>query len=207
MDKVEQIKEAITKAANNESNLTQEILDLPSFSTQKIKHLLNNLGTMSKRFMEIGLHKSGTFISALHGNECFGIGIDNWSQLEQDGESKELAYANCEKYLRFFKYIIIEGDCFQIKRDDLIENIDMFSYDGEHSYKNQLRAIEYFKWHLSEEFIYICDDFSWEEPKRGTYDGIKNCDLKIVYEQVIWDGKENGDWHNGIGVFLLKKAL
>lgn len=205
MTKIEQIKDAITKAANGYSKLTYEILDLPSFSSHNIKHLLNNLGSISKCYYEVGLHKGTTFIATNYKNNLVSLGCDNWSQFQENGIAKKMAYANCEKYLDNNKYSLIEADCFGSEIPKMPYKIDLYFYDGEHGYDNQKKGVTHFLHSMGDEFILVVDDFSWQEPKRGTYDGIKDAMLEILYEQVLWDGKENGMYHNGLGVFLLKK--
>ena len=88
----------------------------------------------------------------------------------------------------------------------------------------------YFTRLMAEEFILVVDDFSWQQVKRGTYDGIKEANLQILFEQVIWDGKHHridgpaiehygGDkyyWDNGVFIcktqeqfdeYLMQKVL
>ncbi len=213
MGKIEQIEKAIEDANNGISKLTPEILDLPSFSSHKIKHLLNNLGAISTRFLEVGLHKAGTFVSALYGNNCMGVGIDNFSQLEQGGESKKQAYANCDKYLDELKIAIREVDCFEIDGvgfGDIkklpIDNFDFYSYDGEHSFESQYNGIKHFVPYMAKEFILTVDDTNWEAPRIATLKAIEDLGLKILYRKHLTDGEDNGEWHNGIDVFYLKKT-
>lgn len=207
MGKIEQIQEAIINAYENDSKLTQDILDLPSFSSNKIKHLLNNLGAISSRFLEIGLHKSGTFISTLYDNKCLGLGVDNWSQLEQGGLSKQMAYDNCESYLAKIQYTICEKDCFKMEANDFpMYEFDLYSYDGNHSFESQYKGVEYFLPYMANQFILTIDDTNWEAPRLATIQAIHDLKLKILYTKHLTDGKDNGEWHNGFDVFFLKKT-
>ena len=204
MDKIELIKQAIEDAKNNKSKLTPDLLDLSGFTSHKIKHLLNNLGAISEKYFEIGLHKASTFICTLYGNDVKGIGVDNWSQFEQDGLSKKIAYEKTAQCLSKEQYVIWERDCFSISELEL-RNVDMYNYDGEHGYENQKKGITYFYPMMADEFILCVDDTSWEAPRKGTEDGIKEMNLEILFEEHLWDGKESGEWHNGFSVYLLKK--
>lgn len=213
MGKVELIQEAIINAYEGKSKLTKEILDLPSFSSHNIKHLLNNLGGISTRFLEIGLHKAGTFVAAMFENDCIGVGVDNWSQLEQGGLSKKMAYDNCLKYLDELKIAIREIDCFKItgveyttKHDKLpIRDFDFYSYDGDHSFESQFKGITHFLPYMANEFILTVDDTNWQVPREATLKAINYLELEIVYVKHLTDGKDNGVWHNGMDVFLLRK--
>ncbi len=203
MDKITLIEQAIEKAKNNQSKLNPEMLNLQGFTSHKIKHLLNNLGELSTAYLEIGLHKAATFCCTLFQNNCMGIGCDNWSQFEQEGLSKKMAYDNCKNYLDSSRYVILEQDCFEITELPLI--VDMFNYDGEHGFDNQKKGITWFYPFLANEFILCVDDTSWKDPKEGTEAGIKEMNLKILFEKHLWDGIEGGEFHNGFSVYLLKK--
>lgn len=209
MDKIEQIKLAISNAENGISKLTPEVLDLPSFSSHKIKHLLNNLCGISRRYFEVGLHKCGTFISALYGNnETCGIGCDNWSEFEQNGESERIASENYLKYIMSDMNCIWHRDCFEIGGIEL-HNVDMFNYDGNHSYENQKRAITHFYNNLTNEFILCIDDYQWADVKNGTQEGIKEMKLEILFEKELGmetPSSEKEYW-NGFYVAFLKKKV
>lgn len=205
MNKIELIKQAITDAKEERSKLSPEVLDLQGFTAHKIKHLLNNLGVISSNYLEIGLHKASTFISTLYNNDLFGVGIDNWSQFQEGGVSKRKAYESVERLLPYTQYVIWDADCWTlVLPDDII--FDLFNYDGEHSFENQKRGITHFYPYLADEFILCVDDTSWKDPKEGTEAGIKEMNLEILFEEHLWDGKENGEWHNGFSVYLLKKT-
>lgn len=211
MDKIQLIQEAIIKAERGESKLTEEILSLPAFNTIVIKHLLNNLGAISKRYIECGLHKAGGFISALYGNELIGVGIDNWSEFEEGGLSKKIAFENCDRYLDETKYAIRDTDCFSItygmgEPDKVpIKNVDFYTYDANHGFEAQYNGITHFQQFLSDEFILCVDDTEWESPRIATLKAIEDLKLEVLFHVHLFDGKMGGKWHNGVDVFLLKK--
>ncbi len=96
-------------------------------------------------------------------------------------------------------------DCWQFPVEQFKNEFDMYCYDGNHSYESQKEGLIKFYPCMKDEFIFICDDFSWKDPQQGTTDAIKELNAEILFEAFLWDGKENGEWHNGIGIFLLKK--
>jgi len=206
MDKIELIKQAIEKAENRQSKLTPEILDLPSYSSHKIKHLLNNLGEISKRYLECGIHKSGMFVSAMYKNKMHGFGVDSWCQFEENGVSKKVAYQNVETHLPKYIYAIIEKDIFEITSSE-IHSIDLYCYDGNHADWAQKKGITHFYDMMNEEFIFCCDDYDWDAVKKGTQEGIKECGFEVLFEQHLTSGKEGDgeNWWNGFYVALLKK--
>ena len=65
-------------------------------------------------------------------------------------------------------------------------------------------------------FIFIVDDWNWENVREETFKSIKNINLKILYEKEVrltWDNSvtpEPGlskNWWNGIYVCVLQKTI
>lgn len=100
MSKIELIKQAIEKAERHESKLSGDVLNVPSFTSVKIRHLVNNLGAISTNFLEIGSHRGGTFCSTIHKNDNLhrAIAVDNFEEFYKDGETKEDFLNNVNKY-------------------------------------------------------------------------------------------------------------
>lgn len=208
MGKIELIQEAITKAANNESKLIEGVIQIPSFSSKKIKHLLNNLGEIGTTYLEVGIHKAGTFVAANYENYIYSIGVDNYSELEQGGLSKEMAYQARDTFLNKQTNIIVEEDFFSYMPETVFgvkPGFDFYLYDGSHGEEAQCNALVHPYDLLADEFIFCVDDSSWQQVKIGTRKGILKSNFEIIFEQHLWDGKENGKWHNGFSVYLLKK--
>lgn len=213
MGKVDDIKLAINNAEKGISKLTPEVLGLPAFNTHKIKHLLNNLGSISTKYLECGLHKAGGFVSALYRNELIGVGIDNWTEFEQDGLSKRLAFLNCAENLDELRYAIRESDCFSIsfgnsfKNQIPINNFDFYTYDAGHGFEQQYQGVVHFLPFMANEFILCIDDTEWEAPRIATLKAIEDCKLEVLFHQHLFDGVMGGTWWNGFDVYLLKKAV
>lgn len=208
MGKIEMIKQCIQNAEDGISKLTPEVLDLPAFNTHKIKHLLNNLGSISERYLECGLHKAGGFICAMYKNDTVGVGIDNWSEFQQDGLSEKLAYELSEKYLDITKFRLINKDCFQIDEYDIKEGIfNFYTYDAGHGFEQQYQGIVHFLPFMQNEFILCIDDTEWETPIIATLKAIEDCKLEVLFHQHLYDGIMGGTWWNGFDVYYLKKTI
>ena len=62
---------------------------------------------------------------------------------------------------------------------------------------------------MAEEFVLVVDDYSWQDVRRGTQDGVFFSNLTTIYEQVLWDGLKDdygGTWWNGVYIGLLKRS-
>ena len=208
MDLTKHIKDSIWSADIETSKLHPMILALDGMSSIKNRHLLNNiLDIPDGNYLEIGVHKGSTFISALYKNKHnSAYAIDDWSQFDEDGIVKREFLKNC-KYFDIRNYLLIEGDCFSVDKNKISYPINVYFYDGYHSIESTSKALTYFYDILDEEFIFIVDDYDWEEPHQGVLQGIAACDLTIEFEQHLKANcaSDKDSWWNGVGILLLKK--
>lgn len=212
MNKIEQIKEAIEKADKFESNLSPEALEVPSLTSLKIRHLLNNLASISTDYCEVGSHRGGTFVSAIYGNTNLrnAVAIDDYSESFFEGDAKSDFTNNASRFAPDnVEWELITKDSFSVTKQDFKSPFfDMYLYDGDHSLEAQKKALTYFLPFMDKCFIFLCDDFSWERVKIGTLEGIKKCGLKVLFEQefITPEGDPpNENWHNGYYIALLEK--
>jgi hypothetical protein len=203
------IEESISNAIAGNSKLNQEILSLEGMSSFKNRHLLNNIiaKTSNVNYLEIGVWKGSTFISSLYQNDVISAyAIDNWSQFNDDKETKATFLKNCNMF-NITNFVLLENDCFNIDLNDIKHKINVYFYDGHHSAESTCNALSYYYNILDDIFIFIVDDFDWRNPQIGTIAGIKKCNLNILYEQHLKSNKtnDNSSWWNGIYISILKK--
>lgn len=206
--KVLLIRQAIEKAKKHESKLSEAALQVPSFTSIKIRHLLNNLGAISERFLEVGTHMGGTFCSTVYGNKLKeAVAIDNYSEFNKEGQTKQAALDNMNQFLpETTNGYLLEADCFLVK--DLKSRFDLYIYDGLHSESAQQRGVTHFLYCLNDEFILVVDDWQFPGVETGTRNGIKIAELEVLFEQALLTNEgeaHNQAWHNGIWVALLKQ--
>ncbi len=207
--KLMRITDAIEKAKMHESKLTPEALSVPSFTSIKIRHLLNNLGAISNNYLECGVHLAGHYCSVVYGNNLHeAVGIDNYSEFNNGGETKEKALANMDEFTpKETSAILIEADCFQVK-DLKKDYFDLYNYDAQHTESSQQRAVSHFLPNLTEEFIMVVDDWSFPGVESGTRNGIKMSGLSVLFEEILITPEgvaHNDSWHNSFAVFYLKQ--
>jgi len=182
------------------SKLTPEILSLHGMSTPKIRHLLNNLVSMpGSRYLEVGLYKGATFISALYGNSPdYACGVD-------DGWKKTDLTDNTNKYIDT-GFDIFWCDAFEAKPEG---GINIYLYDASHTKEAQINALDYYYDYLADEFIYMVDDFNLRHVRIGTWKVIKDLGLKILYQK--WMGgaeyseRVPKEWWLGFYICILRK--
>ena len=214
--RIEAIKEAIEKADQFQSNLQPEAFEVPFLGSLKIRALLNNLGALATHVADIGCHKSGSLCSMLYGNGNIksATAIDSW---ESDATNEDQAYPVFLEYTNRFKPAdtelnVIVSDCWKVDLSMIPNKIDLYSYDAGHKRNEQRDALIYYKDMLADEFIFVCDDWAFEEVKEGTLEGIKEGGYEILFEQELLNPEGsteedhlNDHWWRSYFVALLKK--
>ena len=87
-------------------------------------------------------------------------------------------------------------------------------YDGNHTNESHYKALLHYYNCLDDVFIFIVDDWNWQDVRDGTINSIKKLNLKVLYEKEIrltWDDSHTcqpqarNTWWNGIYVAILQK--
>lgn len=210
MDKIEQIKLAIEKAERRESNLTPLALSVPALSSLNIRHLMNNLGAISTRYMEHGVHKGGLFCSTICNNPNLEVvtAVDNW---ESDERNEDKAYPQFMENATMLKpldtnLMVIKNNSFDVAPELISGPIDLYLFDADHSEDSQYKALLHFLPAMADEFIWCVDDLDFPEVLAGTDRALKDAPVEILYEKRFkGNNHDNDQMWNGFGVFLLKK--
>ena len=208
---IEQIENAISKGAKRESKLNgiKESLEVPALTSLNIRHLLNNLGEIGSKYLEVGVHRGGTFCSTVFHNMLISaIAVDCWeSDVTNEVKAEQDFIANANTFTEAgTKLKVIKSDAFDVDLNNIPRFIDLYLYDGGHSENDQKKALTYYFPVFDDEFIFLVDDYDWAEVQKGTQDGIKECGLKILF-QTYFKGNDhdNEGWWNGFYISLLKK--
>lgn len=210
MSKLELVKEAIEKSCRRESKLTGLAFSVPALSSLNIRHLMNNLGAISDTYLECGVHKGGLFCSTIADNPNlrYATAIDSWASDEGNEDKAEAQFDENATMLCPLETRVVKAkfNCFDHSIADVPGNYDLFLYDAGHTYEEQMNALLFYGSWLKDEVIFCIDDFDWDAVRSGTYDGIKESDYEIVFEQIFkGNDHDNEGWYNGFGVFLLKR--
>lgn len=195
------IKDAITNAENLHSKIPTSYFDhmQGGLSSQRIWHLLNNLASKSTSYLEVGTYMGSTLMAALYENPIYAVAIDNFCMKPT---TRNHFFQNTKK----LKFEFIEDDCFKVDTGK-IKPIELYFFDGEHSFESQYKALVHFIPCMKEEFIYVCDDWTNSAVKEGTHKAIEDAKLTIVESYVLGDGKQKDreGWWCGLGIFKLRK--
>jgi hypothetical protein len=203
---VDHVIQSIAKAELGVSQLHEEVLQLEGMSSNKVRHLLNNICSMENgRYLEIGVWQGSTFISALYKNSLLdAIAIDNWSEF---AGPKQAFQNNLFKFLSATPYRFYENDCFHFDLKNIKNKINIYFFDGAHTQEDQRLAFTYYNEILDDTFIAIVDDYNWKPVQDGTQIAFKQLGYKVLFEQYL-PSAYNGDlssWWNGIYVAVVSK--
>jgi len=205
------VKNAFLNAENNISKITNEIIAMEGFSGKKTRHFYNNLLNFEDaRYLEIGTMNGSSVCSAMYGNSARIVCIDNWSEF---GNNKDELLHNFELYKGNNNVELIEQDCFQVDVSTL-PKFNIYMYDANNSYESHYNALIHFYDCLDDVFIFIVDDWNWQDVREGTRNSIQQLNLKVLYEKEIrltWDNSVtlqpdlSEHWWNGMYVAILQK--
>ena len=205
---IEHVQNAIERADKRISSLNAGPLALPGMSSSKVRHLLNNLCSLPEtNYLEIGVWKGSTFISALQNNQktiSSAIAIDNWSEFE--GPKAEFK-RNCRRFLKRNKYNFYESNSFEFDLSKISKPINVYFYDGGHSTLDQEMAFTYYNSIFADTFIAMIDDWNHPPVSEGTKNAFDKLNYKVLFEAYLPSNEKNTDdaWWNGIAIFVLQK--
>lgn len=210
--KLEQLKQIIDAAlqAPGKSKLTEAQFDVGGFISPNVRHFYNNVASIATHYFELGSHIGSSLVSAVYGNDNLksATACDNFSLFSEGQDARAEFYKNADRHIKG-KYKMLEKDGFKLTKKDLPNPIDLYLKDGDHSYESEYLGVTTIAPFLADESIMLVDDFSWPSVNQGTWDGIRDAKLNVVYAMVLWSGRESdcgdhGFW-NGVGIIYLKK--
>ena len=81
---------SIERADQMTSKLDRAAFQARGFTSPKVRHLLNNLGSLDGLdYLEVGVHRGATFVAANYRNTlASATAVDNWSEFADDGKVK-----------------------------------------------------------------------------------------------------------------------
>lgn len=207
----EHVQNSFAAAEAGISKISGEVAAIPGMSGLKTRHFYNNLGSMpDARYLEIGTWQGSTICSAMFGNKATVVCIDNWSEF---GGPKDVFLENFYKFRGESNASFIEHDCFTLKAS-ILPKFNIYLYDGNHTEESHYKALLHYYDNLDDVFIFIVDDWNWEDVRKGTRDSFSKLGLTVVYEHEIRMTQDNSHtshplanqtWWNGIYCAVLSK--
>jgi hypothetical protein len=208
---IQRVERALECANSNKTKLTDDVFALEGMSSRKNRILLNELVKDGDRYLEIGVWRGSTFISALIGKKTeYAIAIDNFSQFDTEKTNlNQFKQLTTEKGVTDFT--LLNADSFNIPphlESYLVnQNFNVYFYDGGHTEEDQYRSLYYYYNTLADTFIFMVDDWNWEPTRVGTRRAIADLNLKIHKEWELFNvgGGNKEEWWNGLLIAVCEK--
>lgn len=186
---------------------------IEGLSSSRIKKLLNEIGKISKNYLEIGVLNGSTFCAAIENNQLNAYAVDMWKDNTQASNgstnitpSKEKFSDNARSVKGLNSIKVFDADFRTIDKDTLPE-IDFFFYDADHSEKSTMDAVTYFADKFSNDAILIFDDANWSGVVSGVDKGLKKAGLNVVFSRILLNEQESEkDWWNGLYILIVRKG-
>jgi len=184
-----------------------EILTMGGMSSQKTRHFLNNLCSISGwpiNYLEIGVWAGSTFVSSGYMNEENienMIAIDNFTQFNIDNSIKDLFIYNVTRHLNpkqdNHERVLYEKDCFDPELLKVLKNAkgngyNVYFYDGPHTDEDTYKSLSVYDEVLNDIFIYIVDDWQEEDIQKGAKRAITDLGYVVHYD-ISLHGKGGND--------------
>lgn len=209
------LDKAIRLADSGESRVPTWVLQMSGMSGKRYREAINALVTLIPHpvYMEVGSWSGSTATSAVVGNVCELICIDNWSLF--GGPKKEFRANILRANIGNSPVKIIEEDFRQVDFHSLEPKANIYLFDGPHSESDQYDGIVLALPALQERFLLVVDDFNWSRVRSGTRCALTDSGLQIEASIEVRTDRmgfdpvrlnEDSDWHNGYFFAVLTKT-
>lgn len=213
---------AIARAEAGRSKLPSSVLELEGYSSPTVRHFLNNLCSFAAaNYLEIGTWKGSTLVAAAYGNAGRFTAVDDFSHCAvesgEDGrDAREKLRRVRRRFRRQCRVTFHEADCWSWKLlDRLPRAVNVYFYDGPHSFDDQYRAFAHFEPVLARRYVAVVDDWNRPHVRQATRDALAQVGHRLVWEremftrgwfrQYLTGAWEGVHWFNGLFVGVLEK--
>ena len=173
-----------------------------------IRGIINHLAGLGDFYLEVGVFRGSSLVAAAHENECTCIGIDNFSEFNNNGSNELVARKRIESYPNAQ---ILNASCWDalevLKMTGL--KVDTYMYDGSHDYDSQLRGLTAAMPMLNDDAYIIVDDVNWDSVSRANEDFCRGYGYESVFKKIAPYSHQPSDgstdarhprWWNGIEI-------
>jgi hypothetical protein len=201
-------------SALDASGLSTYSNDVPGLTSDRVKTLLNELGKISKSYLEVGTHIGSTLTSAMDGNTLNVYAVDNWKENVQPARddvvvpvnAKDTFISNAKRFKGNNNIKVFDADLFAVNTES-IKDVDFFFYDGPHDKYSTMKAIKYYSTCFAKTAVLVFDDANWEGVVDGAKEGIALTHFNSIYEKTLLNTAEDStQWWNGLHIVVVQKS-
>jgi hypothetical protein len=209
----QRLSDAWFSAIAMEHKLPSEIRYMHGMSGRKYRYLINNLvgSTPDARYLEVGSWAGSTACSAMWGNKCKVICIDDWSEF---GGPRDTFVQNTNACLTpNIDFSLIENDFRKVDISKL-GKFNIYMFDGPHKEQDQYDGIYLYQSALDDIYTLIVDDWNGPGVRKGTIDALEKLGHTVIARMDIMTRNDDvhplasgaqSDWHNGYFIGVIQK--
>lgn len=211
MDLVQHLKLSVKKSCKEESRLEKRICSISGTPGRHYRHFINNIFSMSNAVMlDIGCVNGITSASAMCNNKGDIVSIANW---KETSESKKCHIMLSEMFRGESKHISVDIDPWKVD-PSLFQGVNIFVCDNYIQKEDIEKSIHFAVKCCDTHFIYICNIWNLPSVREGVSQGVKDCNISVLYEDSIrlrYDGGVSehqiaqATWGHGIYMAVFKK--
>jgi hypothetical protein len=188
-------------------------LDIEGLSGAGFRTFLNALlrGIPNARYLELGVGIGSTLATALHGNDVYAVGVDNFLE---SPDARTTLDANLARIDRQRGSLTILQKSFDELDVDEYGPFDVVFYDGPVAASAVVQAISVASRATRDLAIYIFDDWNFPEIRHGYISLLTNGELREIAAIDVRTTLDNSHpaiygavsgWHNGCRIALLQR--
>lgn len=217
---VKRILDSIDKSARAESNFIESSFDINGLSSNRVRHLLNNLCSYNNvNYLEVGVFNGSTFCAAIQNNDITAYACDTWEEKNikpfrddilwnLDEGSIDTFVDNIKRYwTNNSNVFIMNGDIRGITEENIGHKINLIFYDANHDPNIQSQSLDTILNFVDDEFILVLDDANFDGVVESIRDFINSKKLDCVFERVLLteELEDEKSWWNGVYLAVLRK--
>lgn len=207
MNLVKHVERAIDAALQGDSKLSDEALALEGFSSATVRHFLNNLCRVpSTNYFEVGTFKGSTLIAASFRNPGRFTAVDNFSEFPTGARDEFQSVRR--RFKADCRFAFFDANCWSPSLPRrLPKNVNVYFYDGSHSYQDHHRAFVHYHPVFANRFVAVVDDWNWPAVRQGTRDALAALGYSTLFEREFRTKSPFRDlWWNGLFIAVLSKT-
>jgi hypothetical protein len=207
------VKASLDSAMSYQGKISPEILLMEGMSGKKYRYFINNVieKMQSPRYLEVGAWAGSTLCSAIYKNSLTAVTIDNWAEF---GGPINQFFKNLSESCSIDTRVNVVNSDFRKVNFASLGKFNVYLFDGPHAFSDQYDGLSMALDCLDNEFLFIVDDWNWEQVREGTLAAIADLNLTIVSATEIRTtldnshpavNRQHSDWHNGYYIAILRK--
>lgn len=215
-------QKAVEDALLHQSNFVEEGYDVPGLSSNKVRHLLNNLCKSldgeSVVYADLGCYVGSTLWAAMMGNDVKAYAIDNYSQeniaparddipWEEIENPIEKFQEYAEKYIGTNAVLFKDKDLFELTKLDERYPPEVIFYDADHDPSATYQNLSQFYQFATDPFTLVVDDCNFDGVMAAVDKLCKDRKFAVLYKKVLrsQEIEDSMGWWNGVAVMVIGK--